>query len=255
MLYWCMSYDDLNKNGYRNIKIPKYLLSLIKKSILLNINYKFKKNFKSYKFFNKHLKTISNKEFIKKFGPKVLRNIDSKCAEKINLWVKKNVPKKINFNKASLNMITKLECSENEYLKKDQFCAFYRIVRKNKKDVGHPHKDSSFMKLGIVRKAKFKPKSVWKCWIPLIGVNNQNTLNMIKSSHKDNINIEYVKKNGATKPKVPENYIKINSHRIVKPIKHDGSEGVLFHPDTVPFANVNKTTDFRISIEFNIFVK
>ena len=50
------------------------------------------------------------------------------------------------------------------------------------------------------------------------GCNKQNTLNMIKSSHKDNIKISYTKRNGVTKPKVSDSYIKRNIHRIAKPI-------------------------------------
>ena len=45
------------------------------------------------------------------------------------------------------------------------------------------------------------------------------------------------------------------ANNVIKPIKFNGSEGVLFHKDTVHFANVNKSTDCRISIEFNILAK
>ena len=251
-----MSIVDFNNNGYSNIKFPKSLLKTIRKAILLNINHKFKKNnFHSYESFFKFLKKISDRDFKDKFGLQVWRILDSHNTKKINNWVEKVIPKQLNCKKASLNIITKSEYNKNNYLKNEQYCAFYRVVRRDKKDVTKPHKDSSFWKLGIRRKANFKHNSVCKLWVPIMGVTKQNTLNLIKSSHKDDVKILYKKIDGLTKPKVSDTYIKKNRHRVVKPIKTDGTESLMFHADTIHFANINTTTDFRVSLEFNILVK
>ena len=116
-------------------------------------------------------------------------------------------------------------------------------------------KTLSFWKIGDVRKTTFNHKIVWKLWIPIFGVNKQNTLNMIHASHLDKIKISYIKKNGQLKPKISRKYINKNTSRIKKPIKSNGSEGILFHSDTVHFAEINKTSNCRISIEFNILAK
>ncbi len=251
-----MYYINLKKNGYSAIKIPRYVFKSLKEGVLLSLNHKFKEqNFQSFQSFIKFLKTISNKLFIDKFGSNGSRILNAECTREINLWVKKTIPKKINCKKASINIIANFEYKNNNFLRKNQYSAFYRIVRKNKKDVGYPHRDSSFWKLGVVRKTNFKHKYVWKLWIPIMGVNRQNTLNMIHSSHKDDIKITYVKKNGQNKPKISKNYIKKNKNKIIKPIKFNGTEGVLFHSDTVHYANVNTTSDCRISVEFNILAK
>ena len=169
-----MSNDDLNKNGFISVKVPTPLLATLRKSILHSINDKFKKNkFVSYQPFFKFLKKTSDKDFKDKFGLQVLRILDANNTKIINTWVKKVIPKKLNCKKASLNIITKSEYKKNNYLKDKQFCAFYRIVRKNQKDVQHAHRDSSFWALGVTRKTNFKHNSVWKLWIPIMGVTNR----------------------------------------------------------------------------------
>ena len=89
----------------------------------------------------------------------------------------------------------------------------------------------------------------------IFGVNKQNTLNMIHASHKDNIKTSFIKKKGQMKPKISKEYIIKNLFRVKKPIKNDGSEGILFHHDTIHFAEINKTSNCRISLEFNILAK
>ena len=249
-------YSKLEKNGYAKVAIPKYLINKLKREILEDINYKFYPlKFKSFKLFAIFLKKLPNEIFIKNFGSNLSRILNAQTTKKINLWVEKNIPKKINCKKAALNVISKTEYKNNVNLKKNQFSAFYRVVRKNKKDVGHPHRDSSFWKLGNKRKTYFRHDIVWKLWIPISGVKSQNSLNMIHASHKDNIKIQVISRNGQKKPKISKEYILKNTNRVIKPIKFNGSEGVLFHKDTVHFANVNKSTDCRISIEFNILAK
>ncbi len=252
---YCLTeyYSKLEENGYNKVIIPKYLINELKREILEDINHKFHPlKFKSFNLFGLFLKKLSNEIFIEKFGSNLSRILNAKTTKKINLWVEKNIPKKINSKKAALNIITSKEYRSNVNLKQNQFCAFYRVVRKNKKDVGHPHRDSSFWKLGNKRKTYFKHKIVWKLWIPISGVKRQNSLNMIHASHKDNIKMQVISRNGQKKPKISKEYILKNANRVIKPIKFDGSEGVLFHKDTVHFANINKSTDCRISIEFNI---
>lgn len=249
-------YLNLDKNGYSKVKIPKYLISKIRKAVLYNINQKFPaKELKSYNGLIRLLDKTSEKNFIKHFGSNLSRILNAKCTKVINTWVEQNIPDKINCRRAALNLVTQSECKNNKNLIKKQFSAFYRVVRKNKKDVGHPHRDSSFWKIGNIRHTYFKHIIVWKLWIPVFGVNKQNTLNMVNSSHKDNIKISYVKKNGLSKPKISKSYITNNISRVIKPIKSDGSEGLLFHQDMVHFAQMNKSSNCRISIEFNILAR
>tara|TARA_A100001234_G_C12632170_1_gene388674 strand:- start:1305 stop:2066 length:762 start_codon:yes stop_codon:yes gene_type:complete len=249
-------YTKLSLDGYNVVKIPRYLINSIKKEILNDINQKISsKKFKSYNDFTKFIKKIPDEKFIKIFGNNLNRILNAKITKEINLWVEKNIPSKINSKKAALNLISKNEFQNNKLLKKNQFSAFYRVVRKNKNDVGHPHRDSSFWKMGETRDTYFKHNIVWKLWIPVFGVSNQNTLNMVHASHTEKIKISYVMKNGKKKPKISKNYITKNIKRIKKPIKDYVSEGVLFHKDMVHFANVNKSSDCRISVEFNILAK
>ena len=251
-----MYYSKLKKNGNSKVNIPKFLYSEIKEDILKNINQKFPfQKLNSYQSLINFFRKLPDKTFKHNFGNNSSRILSDRCTSRINSWVQINIPKKINAQKASINLISKSDYKNNKYLSKNQFSAFYRIVRKLKKDVGFPHKDSSFWNIGDVRKTTFNHKIVWKLWIPIFGVNKQNTLNMIYASHRDKIKISYIKKNGQLKPKISSKYINKNSSRIKKPIKNNGSEGILFHSDTVHFAEINKTSNCRISIEFNILAK
>ena len=250
--------DYLDTYGFKVLKVSKYITNTISKGILKNIHSKFPRNdLVNFKKQINFVLNLTDKEFKENFGKNPQRILDYKTNKIVNEWVKKKITKELNCKKASLNMISKYDLQNNTLLKKDQFNVFFRIVRKNKNDVGYPHRDSSFWKLGKLysREAPFKYKQLWKFWIPIFGVNKMNSLRLIKESHKDKIALKYKKVDNYLKPLIPESYIKKNHKKIIVPIKNfDGKEGILFHCDTVHFGPKNKITKCRISAEFNILV-
>jgi len=252
-----MSKALLDRQGYKTIKISKYITKIIRNGIILNLNKKFKDyEFDSMESIIKYIKDLPDHLFIKNFGHNALRILDDHSTFKVNQWVKNRITKELNCKKASLNIIANSDLKINKFLKKKQYNVFFRLVRKNRKDVGFPHRDSSFWKLGIVRKTHFKYNARWKLWIPIIGTDKKNSLRLIKSSHNDNIKVKFVKRRNKTKPKISKEYIEKNVKRTIVPIKKfDGSEGMIFHDDLVHYAKINRSTDCRISAEFNILVK
>jgi hypothetical protein len=247
---------SLNKYGYKVLKTPKILASLISKGISKSIIYKFpKKNFKNLNEQFKFISNLSDREFKDKFGNNAYRILDSLTTNKINKWINSKIKDELKCKRISLNVVSKYDLKNNSSLKKKQFNAFFRIVRNNKNDVGFPHRDSAFWKLGklYAREAPFKYKYRWKFWIPIYGVNKKNCLRIIKKSHKDDIKIIFKKVKNSIKPSIPKFYMKKNYRNIIVPLrKFNGNEGILFHDDTIHFGPKNYSTNCRVSAEFNI---
>ena len=248
--------NSLNISGYCVLKTSKNISNIIKKGIMKNISEKFpEQKFKTINDQTKFIKKISDKKFKQNFGNNAKRILDIKTNNKINKWIKGKIKKQLECKKISLNIISKYDLKNNKALKNGQFNVFFRIVRNNKNDVGFPHRDSSFWKLGklYARKAPFKYKKRWKFWVPIFGVNKKNCLRVIKKSHKDKIDLRYKKVNEHLKPTIPSTYLKKKAKNVIVPLKKfDGNEGILFHDDTVHFGPKNYSTICRVSAEFNI---
>ena len=253
-----MNRFELEKSGFISIRIPKNLINELSYAIREDINFKLfnrKKNINNFFKTQKEIISIPNKLFLDKFGHNAQRHLSSKITNKLNKWVKKNLPKKIGSNKACINYISKSDQSINKRLQNKQISIFYRLVRGNKKkDVGYPHRDIDFWNLGIRRKGLIKPKSRWKIWIPIWGCNNKNTLNFIPGSNNQKIQISYLKKNGRTKPKISEKYFNKNKKFCMPGLGYKNNfNATLFHEKIVHFAPQNMSTKLRVSAEFTIF--
>ena len=248
--------NNLEKNGYTVLKTSKKISQIIKKAITKDIGNKFPQiKFKTLDSQIKYILRLSDSEFNHKFGDNAKRILDFQTNNKINIWIKSKIKKKLNCQKISLNFISENDLKINNKLSRRQFSVFYRVVRNNKNDVGFPHRDSSFWKLGkfYQRKAPFEYKKRWKFWIPIAGVNKKNCLRIIKNSHHDNIDLIYKKVKRHLKPSIPKKYLKKNYKNIITPLKKfNGSEGILFHDDTVHFGPKNSSSNCRLSAEFNI---
>ena len=87
-----MKNDDLNKNGFISIKIPKNLIKNLSKAIIEDIKIKLqceKKKFFNFLNVQKKIISISNRSFLTKFGHNAQRHLNSEITNEINNWVKK----------------------------------------------------------------------------------------------------------------------------------------------------------------------
>ena len=251
---------DLNKNGFSKIKIPKILINHLSKSIINDLNYKLFKNEKKIKGFNviqKSILKMSNSLFLNTFGHTAQRHLTSNIITKLNSWVEDQAKKKFKVSKACIPYVVKSDVLINKSLKTNFFQVWYRIVRFNKKkDVGFPHRDNDFLKVGGKRFGKIKPSEKLKIWIPIWGCNKKNNLRLIRGSHLDRIKISLVKKNGRIKPKISDKYIKENIKNCVSGIDNKSKlNAVLFGGNTIHFAPKNISSKLRISAEFTVFTK
>ena len=250
---------NLEKNGIEIFNINSEIKNLITKAIKKNISSKL--NLNSNSSFNKISKRISeldNMEISKQFGIVSYRILSSSVTKKINLYLKKFKLNR-NIKKISLHKLSKSHLLTNKNLKINQYCVYYRIVRKNKNDVPFPHRDSDFWEAhkfdkNLIPKITFKYTERLKVWFPIFGCNKQNSLNFFNNSHLQKIKVKFKTIKGFKKPIIDKSFINKNKKNIVMPIQNFNKNGVIFHDDCVHFAPINTTTNLRISCELTAMI-
>lgn len=245
---------SLEKNGVEIFKIDKKIKNLVSSEIQTNISLKLniKLNSTFYKI-SKKIDSLNDSDFSKLFGVVSYRYLSVNSTKKINLYLKKYKFDK-SFKKISLHQLSKMDIATNPSLKINQYCAYYRIVRKNKNDTSYPHRDSDFWKIhkynkNLIPKVPFKYKKRLKVWFPIYGCDKKNSLHFFDGSHLKNIKSNFKNVKGFIKPSIDKNFLK-NKKKILMPIKNFHLDAVLFDDDCVHFAPKNSSTNLRISCEF-----
>ena len=250
---------NLEKNGVEIIKINKNIRSLIVKDIKKNISKKLKldKN-TNFNKISKYLKDIDDLTFNRLFGKVTARYLSPIVTTKINSYINKF---KLNrkFKKVFLHQMTPSDLKENKELKKNYYCVFYRVVRKNKKDTSFVHRDCDFWKLHSKNKSLAPTipgrytKRI-KLWFPIYGCVPQNSLNFFNYSHVHKIKWKYKSIKGFYKPEIDKSYAKKNKKNVIMPFKNFRSDVALFDDACVHFAPQNISTDLRVSCELTAMV-
>lgn len=250
---------SLEDNGIETFKIDKKIKKLIsfeiKKNISLKLNIKLNSSFLQI---SKKINSLKDQDFSKLFGVVSYRYLPLNVTKQINLYLKRYKFNR-NFKKISLHQLSKTDVFTNPSLKINQYCVYYRIVRKNKNDVSYPHRDSDFWKIhkhkkNLIPKTPFKYKKRLKVWFPIYGCDKKNSLRFFDGSHLENIKSNFKDVKGFKKPLIDENYLFKNKKRIVMPIKNFLSDAVLFHDDCVHFAPKNSSKNLRVSCEFTAII-
>ena len=250
---------NLEKNGIEifniNPEIKKLITNNIKKNISNKLNLNSNSNFSRI---SKKISELDDMEFSNLFGVVSYRILSSGVTKKINLYLKKSKLNR-NIKKISLHKLSKSHLLTNKNLKINQYCVYYRIVRKNKNDVPFPHRDSDFWKAhkfdkNLIQKITFKYTERLKVWFPIFGCNKQNSLNFFNNSHLQKIKLNFKTIKGFKKPIIDKGFINKNKKNIVMPIQNFSKNGVIFHDDCVHFAPINSTTNLRISCEFTAMI-
>jgi len=250
---------NLEKNGIEIFKIDKKIKNLVTSDIRKNISKKLNLNPQSsFGVISNKLGRLNESEFTNLFGVVSYRYLNSSVTKKINVYLKKFKFNK-NIKKISLHKLSKSDLLTNKKLKINQYCVYYRIVRKNKRDTSFPHRDSDFWKAhkfnkNLIPKISFKYTQRLKVWFPIFGCNKKNSLHFFKNSHLQKIKSNYKTIKGFKKPTMEKNFFIKNQKNIIMPIQNFNKNAVLFHDDCVHFAPVNSTSNLRISCEFTAMI-
>lgn len=157
-----------------------------------------------------------------------------------------------------VNYVSSFMRAENSELKESSLDCFWRCVRPNMPDVGHPHRDSQFWKIykgtSIDPPLPFEYDERWKVWIPLFGCNSSNSLQVVPRSHMMDVPVGTIEVDAGHKPTIEQDWI--DSQEWICPFSQfNGTECILFHDDLVHRGPMNSTPLVRISSEFTVLLK
>ena len=123
---------NLDKNGIERVQLSKNIKNLILKEIKKNISEKLKLN-KNISFIkiSQCLNKLDDESFNNLFGNVATRYLSLSVTKKINSYIN-NFKLNRKFKRVFLHQMTPLDLKENKKLKKNNFCVYYRVVRKKK---------------------------------------------------------------------------------------------------------------------------
>ena len=250
--------EKLKKEGLIKIYIPVVIVNVINKWILENYSVK---DFQSLS--NKIIK-INEFEY-KKISQKVNRIFDKSICQLINNWLINSIEINNILGSESnrISPLSEYELNIRDDLKPFHLDIFFRIVRKDKKDIGPPHYDELIWGQGKNTSAEVSVKNKekrWKLWIPLEGSDKENALQFVRGSHLEDIPWFYDTKRvtqttiatGAKgSPAIEKKWLAKNEKNFIPEVWNLG-EAVIFHDKIVHKGPINKTNLLRTSAEFTI---
>tara|TARA_Y100001968_G_scaffold330638_1_gene383046 strand:+ start:690 stop:1460 length:771 start_codon:yes stop_codon:yes gene_type:complete len=250
--------NQLSSNGVIKITIPREIISLLK----INCFERFSVN--SYKELTSRLVDLNDLDF-SNLAKKSNRLYNKSTCNKINKWVENSDYLKSLLDAQELR-ISPLSSYELNLLKNHSeynLDIFFRIVRKNKMDIGPAHIDRLLWEQSIGTNAEVKIRSNekrWKIWIPIDGMEQNNSLQFVRGSHLENVPYfldssritQTTKATGAKgSPSIQIEWISKNEANFLSEAWEHG-EGALFHDDIVHRGPINRSTELRISAEFTV---
>ena len=175
----------IEKNGLCKLKVPITLVEQIVKSIfhIYDVN--------TFEDLTSKINNLSDEDF-SKISKKTNRFLSKEICLNIEKWIKESKELKniLNYKEIRISNISPYENNERGDLDSNHLDIFFRLVRQNKNDIGPPHYDELFW--GQVKNTKAEVRvshheERWKIWIPLEGVNEKNSLELVKGSHLENV--------------------------------------------------------------------
>lgn len=161
--------------------------------------------------------------------------------------------------RTGVNYVSTDEREKNSALRKDSYDVFWRCVRPGKPDVGAAHCDYQFWE--IVRGTKddvecpFDYDERWKIWVPLMGCDPTNSLQVVPGSHAQEVPTDRVMTKNGYKPVIQPQWLNQYEKSFVCPLTTFNNQCVLFHDKLVHRGPANNTQNLRLSGELTILLK
>jgi len=201
--------------------------------------------------------TLSDETFVDKFK-KPLRMFPDGVGGSASAWIE-SLSRTLGGSRTSINYVSPLEREGNSALKPTSFDVFYRCVRPGKPDVGQPHADFQFWELArgtaLDPPSPFDYDERWKIWLPLMGCDRSNSLEVAPGSHTEDVPIETIQTRFGLKPSIRQEWRDANERRFVCPLPKFEHYCVLFHDKLVHRGPANHTQNLRLSGELTILLK
>jgi len=250
--------QEMLANGCSIIPFPSHLAKAMKAHICRFVGIKAgekAEDLELLEMLTEKVSFCSDEEYVQKFS-KAMRMFPDSVALLAVKWVS-SLATLLDGKQAGINYVSKKERSINPVLREDSYDVFWRCVRPKKPDVGLPHCDYQFWE--IVKGTDedvgvpFDYDERWKIWIPLMGCNSTNSLEVVLGSHREEVPIERVLTRNGYKPMIQEKWLEKKS--FITPFVNFQDCCVLFHDKLVHQGPANHSSLLRISGELTILLK
>ena len=199
----------------------------------------------------------SDDVFVQKFK-KPLRILPDPIAGRALKWVE-GLAEFLGGRRAGIDYVSEAERQENPALNATTYDVYWRCVRPGKPDVGQPHADFQFWELHrgtpLEQKGAFDYDERWKIWLPLIGCDKTNSLEVLPGSHTEDVPMLSIETKYGTKPSIKAEWLAANEKRFVCPLTKFSNCAVLFHDKLIHRGPANQTAHLRVSAELTILLE
>ncbi len=203
------------------------------------------------------LSTLSDEQFVQYFK-KPLRMFPDSVSKEVVSWVESRA-EFLGGNRSGINYVSREEREGNPALHEHSYDLFWRCVRPGKADVGAAHADFQFWEMAkgtpLEAIVPFDYDERWKIWMPLLGCEPSNSLQVIPGSHLVDLPLEYVQTKSGLRPTIADEWLKQHSPQFICPLTDFTSQCILFHDKLVHKGPANNTKNVRISAEFTILLQ
>lgn len=260
---------DLHNNGYTIIPFPQHIKEEMINHIKLYLNEVALKqtnvkkvqnsdviiNTNLYEENSEIILTMSDPDYVSNFS-KPLRMFPETVTCIIIDWIKTEMRLLLGVEKTDSNYVSPAERKGNPKLIPTSYDIFWRCVRRDKNDVGPAHCDSQFWELAKNTEDEvpvpFSYRQRWKLWVPLLGCEPENMLQVIPFSHLEEIPMQITDTPYGKRPCLEPTWFKKNKARFIVPIKNVATDCVIFHDRLIHRGQKNHSKNLRISSEFTI---
>jgi hypothetical protein len=246
----------MNREGYLIFPFPQELLKAMRAHICKFMGVQPTDPEALEKLTAKSL-LCGDEEFTQKYS-KAFRMFPDSVAHLAERWVA-GLAKQLGGQRAGINYVSEDEKRKNSALRSDSLDVFWRCVRPGKPDVGAPHCDYQFWEI-----VKGTPHDVpvpfdyderWKIWVPLMGCERSNSLEIVPASHTQEIPIDRILTKNGYKPDIKRHWLEAHEKFFTCPLTTFRNYCILFHDKLVHRGPPNKTKNLRLSGELTILLK
>lgn len=249
--------EEMNRDGFLIFPFPAELAAAMKSHIS---NFMGIQTVNSFELINKLTEKAllyGDTEFVQKFA-KPFRMFPKSVADLASEWVS-SLATQLGGQRAGINYVSLGEREKNSNLQKDSYDVFWRCVRPGKPDVGAAHCDYQFWEIAKGTKddveCPFDYDERWKIWVPLVGCDPSNSLQVVPGSHAQDVPIDRVLTKNGYKPVIQPHWLEKYETAFRCPLTTFTNQCVLFHDKLVHRGPPNNTSNLRLSGEMTILLK
>ncbi len=193
---------------------------------------------------------------------RAFRIFPHQISHKIYEWADSSLKKEFGRKRSAVNVVYLEEPEVNSALTPDHLAIYWRCVRPNKPDAGRAHRDASFWDLEF--KEGYEPKIPFpfnylkdcvKIWIPLKGCIPSTTLQVIPSSHLEEVPTTVEQTEYGRRPSIVQEWLNSKEGLFMSPIELSQGSCICFDMNLVHRGPKHNNSKLRVSAELNFILQ